>query len=619
MRLEMNFFILCFSLAAGTLVAQDFSPEGSKRQMQSLTVEQKVKFINEHFYKLYSADFDNAVSLSKWAAETAHTKGWPTDEARAQLGWGVILFLSGKYTEVLPHYFRSRDLYDSLNNKKGLAEIHNEMAVFYHKQKDFKNAWAALDTSEKLAREINDIETLGTSLDHRGSMLAAQGKFAEAKTYYLKVYDIRVKTRDSVGLGYALNNLSEAALKDGRLEESLRYLDLSTEIRTRLGDKQGVAINFVNKGENYFQTGQFAQAAQSLEEGLRQSMAIGFDDLSRHTYEYLGKTYLALKDYRKAYELQEKSISFKDNLYNIEKSRVIQELQTKYDTEKKDREISDLNKDNQLKAATIERNYFLMGGLLALLLLGAALFYVWRLRSERHRQLVLTEQKIRIREAQINAVIESQEQERKRFASDLHDGMGQLVSALQLTVQSIKSTRDQEKTISLVENSEQLLTDIQSEIRNIAFNLMPPILMKEGLVPATKELIRRVNQASKLKSEVAAHEVANRLPDLIEISLYRIIQELVSNIIKHSKATYLTLSFTGYAEEIVLTIEDDGMGYDLTSFQNSKQSNGWRTIQTRMQLVKGQIDFDTMVGRRNNTVTIQVPLKVAQENVLIEI
>jgi two-component system, NarL family, sensor kinase len=186
-------------------------------------------------------------------------------------------------------------------------------------------------------------------------------------------------------------------------------------------------------------------------------------------------------------------------------------------------------------------------------------------------------------------------------------------------VQSIKNTRDQEKTISLVENSEQLLTDIQSEIRNIAFNLMPPILMKEGLVPATRELIRHVNQASKLKSEVAVHEVANRLPDLIEISLYRIIQELVSNIIKHSNATYLTLSFTGYAEEIVLTIEDDGTGYDLASFQSSKQSNGWRTIQTRMQLVKGQIDFDTMVGRKNNTVTIQVPLKVAQENVLSEV
>jgi signal transduction histidine kinase len=233
--------------------------------------------------------------------------------------------------------------------------------------------------------------------------------------------------------------------------------------------------------------------------------------------------------------------------------------------------------------------------------------------------LVLTEQKIRIREAQITAVIESQEAERKRFAADLHDGMGQLVSALQLTVQSIKNTHNQEKTISLVENSEQLLADMQSEIRNIAFNLMPPILIKEGLIPATKELIRRVNQASKLKSEVAVHEVANRLPDLVEISLYRIIQELVSNIIKHSNATYVTLSFTGFAEEIVLTVEDDGMGYDLTNFQSSKQSNGWRTIHTRMQLIKGQIDFDTMAGRKNNTVTIQVPLKVAQENVLSEV
>ena len=99
-----------------------------------------------------------------------------------------------------------------------------------------------------------------------------------------------------------------------------------------------------------------------------------------------------------------------------------------------------------------------------------------------------------------------------------------------------------------------------------------------------------------------------RLPDVVEVSVYRIIQELLSNIIKHSKASKIALSFTGYPEEVVLTLEDNGNGYDLEKFQHSENSNGWRTIQTRINLIKGEIEFDTMAGRKNSTVIINIPL-----------
>jgi signal transduction histidine kinase len=602
--------LLTLILAVFWLISygQDFTRTGSSKQLEGLSDQQKVRFINNNFYKLYSTDFANATELAQWAAETSIKNKWREEEAYAHLNWGVILYLSGKYDDVLPKFFHARDLFDSLKNKTGLAAINNEMAVFYHKQKDLAKAWSCLDVSEKLAREINDLVILGTSLSHRGSFLARQEKFSEAKPYYEEVYRVRVQTKDSVGLGYALNDLAEIATNEGNLQQALNYIDQSTIIREKIGDAQGVAINYVNKGENYFKFEQYPQAAVWLEKCLEKSLAIGFTDLSRHTYDYLSKTYKAMGDYKKAFEWQESAIVFNDSLFNADRTRVIQEMQAKYETEKKEQQISLLNSENELKQATIERNYFLIAGLIALVLLISLGFYLWRYRDQQKQRAIAQEQKVRLREAQVNAMIDSQEKERRRFASDLHDGMGQLISALQLNINSIQKQKDSEARDILFENSEQILTDIHSEIRNIAFNLMPPVLIKEGLISGLQELIRRINKAGTAKVSLSQHDLPARFNDVGEISLYRIIQELLGNIVKHSQATRVTLDFTGFEDEVVLMLEDDGIGYSLDKFQNN-EGNGWRNISSRLNLIKATVEFDVVEGRKNNTVIITIPLK----------
>jgi two-component system NarL family sensor kinase len=604
MKRLFTLFLVFFGLSS---VAQDFNREGSTKQLAILSDQEKVKFINKNFYKLYSADFAHASELAHWAVETSVRNKWKEEEAFANLDWGVITYLSGKYDSVLPKYFRARDLFDSLNHKAGLAGINNEMAVFYHKQKDLDKALTCLDVSEKLAREINDLVILGTSLGHRGSFLARQEKFTEAKPYYEEVYKIRVQTNDSVGLGYVLNDLAEIATNENKLQQALSYIDQSTTIREKIGDAQGVAINYINKGENYFKFGQYQNAAIWMEKCLERSLAIGFTDLSRHTYDYLAKTYKAMGNYKKAYDWQERAIVFKDSLFNADRTRVIHEMQTKYETEKKEQQISLLNSENELKQATIERNYFLIAGLIAMVLLISLGFYLWRYRDQQKQNAVLQEQKVRLREAQVNAVIDSQEKERRRFASDLHDGMGQLISALQLNINAIRQQKEIEKRDMLFENSEHILTDIHGEIRNIAFNLMPPVLIKEGLISGLNELIRRINKAGTVKVSLSQHDMPSRFNEVGEISLYRIIQELLGNIVKHSQATRVTLDFTGFDDEVVLTLEDDGIGYSLEKFQNN-EGNGWRNISSRLNLIKATIDFDVVEGRKNNTVIITIPI-----------
>jgi signal transduction histidine kinase len=311
-------------------------------------------------------------------------------------------------------------------------------------------------------------------------------------------------------------------------------------------------------------------------------------------------------EYQRALDFRNQYFAVKDSMFQERKSKDIVEMETQYKTREKDQEIAFLNQENELKAASLERNTFLIIGLLILLGLVIVVFNFLRYRAIQRAKSVLQEQKIRMREAQIKAVIDSQEQERKRFATDLHDGMGQLIAALQLNIQSMSQLNgDLNKRDELYANSTHLLKDVHKEIRNIAFNLMPQTLMNEGLVAAVEELIKRINSTNQLQIKLSVLDLSQRLGEVVEVSLYRIIQEFLSNIMKYSQASQVYLGLTQHEDELVLTIEDDGIGYDLSKFKNS-QGNGWRNINTRLNLIKGEMEVDTQEGRKGSSILITI-------------
>lgn len=582
----------------------DAQPAG---KIDSLPPRERVQAINRDFYKLYSANFDQARELAEWAVAQSQAGGWKQEEAASRMSLGVITYLSGNYPAALPQYLRSRELFDSLGDASGSARVNNEMAVFYHKQDQLDRALECLSRAESLARKENDLETLGTSLGHRAAFYTVRGRSDEAYPLIREVYDIRLKLRDSVGLGYVLADLAEYHGRKGQLDQAIVYLSQSTEIRKLINDLQGVAVNRVNTGEMYFNARKFTDAARWFQQGLDEALRIGYKDLARFTYDMLARTYVEMGDFRKAYTLQSEARAFSDSLLNLEKTRVIEELQTRYESEKKDNEISRLSQDNLIQQTNLQKNRWIIGALALAVVVLILVFMVWRILMRQRQAAVWHEQKVRFRDAQIRAVIDSQEQERRRFAADLHDGMGQMVAALQLNIRSLRKAEGLEQKVESVENSEQLLSEIQQEIRNIAFNLMPPVLVKEGLVPAVRELARRLNRTAAVQVAVAAYGMPERLHEVTEISLYRVIQELVSNIIRHNRADSVVIGFTGYEDELVLTIEDNGQGYDLSAFQNSPAGNGWRTVQSRLGLIRATFEADTVPGRANSVITIRIP------------
>jgi signal transduction histidine kinase len=435
----------------------------------------------------------------------------------------------------------------------------------------------------------------------------ALNQLDSAKQIITKSIKIAEATQQFNILANAHFILGNAYANAGKYElAAMEYLS-AKPYREKMGDVLFLVSDLYVVSDLYFKMHHYQKGIETGLEALRLAKENNLTLKYEGVYLALAKNYEGAGDFKNASRYYNLLASAKDTVYQHANTEALAEMQTKYETEKKEQQISLLNSENQLKEATIQRNSFMIVGLAGLVLLISFGFYFWRYRDQQKQKAVLQEQKVRFREAQMNAVIDSQEKERRRFASDLHDGMGQLISALQLSINSIRQNREPENRDSQFENSELILSDIHTEIRNIAFNLMPPVLIKEGLIAGLNELMRRINKAGSLKIKLIHHDLPARFSEVGEISLYRIIQELLSNIVKHSSATEVTISFTGFEDEVVLTIEDNGDGYSLEKFQHS-EGNGWRNINSRVNLIKANIDFDVMEGRKNNTVVITIPV-----------
>lgn len=224
------------------------------------------------------------------------------------------------------------------------------------------------------------------------------------------------------------------------------------------------------------------------------------------------------------------------------------------------------------------------------------------------------EKELQVKEAYIHAALELQKNERKRFAQDLHDGFGQLISALRLNISRLNETDNIQNKFGVVEKSESILKEMHTEIRNIAFNLMPATLIQYGLKEAIREFAQRINSSGKVQIDIDIHGLEERLDELQEISLYRVIQEWINNILKYAEAQKIQIQLVKHENEISVMIEDDGMGFDQKLLKNSK-GNGWRNIQSLLNHINASLDLDTSPNRKGNSLIIEMPLSYKNQNV----
>jgi len=518
---------------------------------------------------------------------------------------GIIHDERGDFKEALEYYHEAHQLYTETGEQSLIAMVLVNIGIVLKEQKDYRTAVNYYREASLVYKRLGKEFGMAACHANLGSVFFYLNEYDSALHYSLLATEEFRKQNIQQFLPASLSNAGMALHKLKRPKEAKEYLLQSKELFEKYENKKELAFGIIYLAEIYREEGNISEAERLALNGLEIANKINAQQEMLRAHQTLSDIYLSKGNLSKALIEFKNYSTIKDSLFSQEKSKQIAELQTRYETSKKEGEILLLRQENELKESRLERNQILVIllviGITGLILLG----FLWRNRLVLKQRVEIEATKAELRQSQLEAVITSQEEERKRFAADLHDGMGQLISAVKLNL-----SKDHVEKNSL-NHAVEVLNEMNTEIRNIAFNLMPQVLIKGGLTEALTELATRVNRAGKIQMTVSEFDVPDDLQSDKKVALYRVCQEWVNNVIKYSKCSKINLQLVQHEDELVITLEDDGSGFDSHSLANS-QGNGWRNINSRLTLVNGQIDIDSRPGRTGTTATISVPRILVQ-------
>ena len=208
----------------------------------------------------------------------------------------------------------------------------------------------------------------------------------------------------------------------------------------------------------------------------------------------------------------------------------------------------------------------------------------------------------------INAMVHGQEKERKRIAEDLHDNLGSVLATLKLHFENLKINREKKKIDQnqLFDKTENLIDEAYLKVRRIAHAKNAGVIGNQGLLIAVQMMAEKISSAEKLKIEVIDFGLDKRIENSLEITIFRIIQELVTNIIKHAEANNTTINISQFNNHLSIIIEDDGKGFNINKL-DLKNGMGIRSIKTRVQHLKGTFEVDSTIGKGTSTI-ITIPI-----------
>jgi two-component system, NarL family, sensor kinase len=291
----------------------------------------------------------------------------------------------------------------------------------------------------------------------------------------------------------------------------------------------------------------------------------------------------------------------------------VKELELKYETDKKEARIATLSHEKELQSYVLleqsRLNAGLVGVVIVLIVSGALLYRNYIQRQQLQQQTILTLQTERQLVA-TNAVLQGQEGERKRLAKDLHDGLGGMLSGAKFTFDAMRDnlvmTDDNQKAFC---RGMDLLETSIDELRRVAHNMMPESLVKTGLSQAVRDMCDDFMREDLVIIYQEYGLDNTELSNTVSITVYRIIQELVNNSMKHSGARQIIVQLSLHDDLLQVTVEDDGIGTTLEALDQSK-GMGWANIRSRVDYLGGTVDVQGL-DRKGTSITVTLSARQA--------
>ena len=546
--------------------------------------------------------YDLSLKYYRQALEIAEATKNDSLKASALTGIGASLWQVGKHAESLEHHFKSLRIREKMNDTRGIIAAKNSIGMVYQTQEKLPLAEKYVSEALALLKAYNDPALQINTMHTLANIYGMQGKIKEAFAIDQQGLALAEKTNSELAKSLFYDNMGNCYLYGNppNYEKAIEFFTKTLKIDSAFDNKKQMSDSYVNLGDVFFQQKKYDEAIPYLQRCIVLADESGYAQGKLKALQMLSTAYQQSGKANEAYISLKNAMRVKDSLVNTSSEHRIAEMQTLYETEKKQQQI------NLQHEQLSKKNFILAGIIILFLLLGLLALSGW-LRYRLAQKAKLQNEIIRHQELSTKAVIKAEEDERQRIARDLHDGVGQMMSATKMNLSALESdikleTKEQqvsfEKIINLVDES-------CKEIRSVSHNMMPNALLKKNLSSAIRDFVDKMDKKS-LEVHLYTEGLDEKLDSNVETVLYRVIQECVNNVIKHAEASTLDISVTKDGQSISATIEDNGKGFDIND-QEKIAGIGLKNILTRVNYLKGTVDFDSAPGK-GTLVALHIPL-----------
>lgn len=589
-------------------------------------------------------DFDSSFHYLKLEEDLAKKLKTKDFDFLINTGYSEYYFYNNNYKEAIKYAQRNNIIAEQENDMKKMAKSYNNLAAIYNHfglhQFAIDYILKCLDISEK----TND----STSFPIRN--LTASNTYYDLKQYTKSVYyakraiefgkkydntfavmmgmnnlsasysalnemdssiyiskqqlEMAKQQEDIVNIVYALINLCFDNFRTGNIKQLESYSKELSLYKNEITDSQAIAQIHNSMALNLIMQKKYTEAKIQLDSGINNAKNIANLDALSNLYQTTSVLYFTQNDIKTG----EYYLYLHDSLMNTinlnQLNFYTDEMEVKYNTEKKETII----KMQQAQLMQKKMFNYLLITVLLFLLLFTLFLYFNHTNSKKLQQARIDELEKEKQLQATEAVLKGQEEERSRIAKDLHDGLGGLLSSVKYSLNDMKENviLSAENASAFTRSIDMLDSGIQ-ELRRIAHNMMPENLVKFGLDIALKDYCQSITATNVLQISYSSFQMDKYKADMeISITVYRIIQELINNAIKHANASNVIVQLSNEKTKLLVTVEDNGKGFDVNNIQKFKGA-GWVNIQNRINYLKGKLDIDSNANE-GTSINFEIPL-----------
>ncbi len=490
------------------------------------------------------------------------------------------------------------------------VDIGNSLALLYRSKSDKKKSFQSVEEAIKLGRLHNYKNGLAKSYNTKGLLFFDTKK--DSVIYYYKEAIKMAKSSNNLYLEETvLSNLGDFYLNIGKNEEALITLKEAEYLAKKVGDH--TAFYYINMSLAIYNEDleKYNEAVKFYKKALNDNTFLLSKRQKRRVYWLLSGVLWFNKQYKEAFDYQEKYIYLNDSIFNIEKEKEFQTLKTEYEVEKKDNQIALLETEKEL--ANTRRKWIIITSILLIIpLLILFLFYRHRARTQSiirtQEQQIHKQEKEHLEQQQelkeTQALIEGQDKERERIAKELHDGIAGQLASINLNLSHANKNINNETVTKISGTLKQTFKELRALSHDLSYNYHKDKSFHDLLV----ELKQKYEQLKLFAFNISVYpdNALQNLDVYIKHNLYRILQELIANVSKHANAKDVQLSFNKHDNLLIMMLEDNGLGF---KEHTQKDGIGIKNIKQRVASINGTFHIESTL-ERGTTVIIEIPVQI---------